>query len=106
MGGFTSSNSGQYFTAARLTTSGTLDTTFGVNPVGPAGTMYINGSISGAGSPYDYCTAVGLLPDGKIVMGGYTTNTSYYFAIAQLINPMSLQTYQTTYAAVGAGLYV
>ncbi len=113
MGGNTGTNyllaySIVYFAAARLTTSGQLDTTFGGTNGSPAGTMYIATSISGRNTPFDECSAIALQPNGKIVMGGYTVNqaSNFYFATAQLINPMTLQTYQTSYAKVGAGLYV
>ncbi len=101
-----------YFAVARLLVGGTLDTTFGGTNSSPAGAMCINSSISGFTPANDRCNAIAIQSDGKIVLGGYTVYEVYpsitynYFAVARLINPMNLKTYQATYAKVGAGLYV
>ena len=53
------------------------------------------------------CNFIALQSDGKLVMAGYSSDsgTADHFALARLINPMSLQTYLALYAKVGAGLY-
>ncbi len=114
MGGFTDGStnrrnryrngvSHKRFVAARLLINGQLDTSFGVK-----GSMCLDAINTG---DTESCNAIALQSDGKIVMGGYTTDFShkegnYHFAVARLINPMSLQTYQASYEGVGAGLYV
>ena len=106
MGGYASSyqNTHWRFAAARLLSNGQLDSSFGNNTSGPIGTMYIAQSITNdTYSRDDQCKSIALQSDGKIVMGGSSFNN---FALAQLINPMTLQTYQPSYAKVGAGLYV
>ena len=93
-----------HFSAARLLLNGQLDSSFGNNTVGrPVGTMFITPTIAGGGTD-DNCNAIAIQPDGKIAMGGYS-GTTKLFALARLINPMSLQAYQASYAGVGAGLY-
>ncbi len=103
MGGYTSLNDADYrFAAVRLTSNGSPDVTFG-----DGGLIYLNQII--AGGTDDECFSITLQPDGKIVMGGYTSLndnfTDYRFAAVRLINPMTLQSYQTSYAVVGAGIY-
>ena len=99
MGGYSNTN---HFALARLLSNGTLDSSFG-GQISQAGTTYIAPITGGTA---DQCNAIAIQADEKIVMGGYSTNGSSYFALARLINPMSLQTYQASYEGVGAGLYV
>ncbi len=98
MGGYTFlTDAGYRFAAARLDTNGSPDTTFGDN-----GSMYLDAIAFG--SQYDLCNSIAIQPDGKIVMGG-RTYVDLRFAAARLINPMTLQSYQTSYMTVGNGMY-
>ncbi len=80
MGGFTNLNgTGYRFAAARLTTDGTPDLSFG-----NLGSIYLNSIDSDSDS--DVCESIVLQADGKIVMGGYIhlAGTGYRFAAARL----------------------
>ncbi len=94
----------QSLTKHTINFDGLLDQPFGNNPTNlpatPLGTTFID-SITTVGTQ----VSIALQPDGKIVMGGYSRDANNYFALARLINPMTLQTYQASYASVGAGLY-
>ncbi len=88
---FSAPTSPVYFAAARLTAAGMLDETFGNNPTGPTGTMYIPFCIGGTSNPdyiKDSCYSITIQPDDKIIMGGSTVtgnNGIYtYFAAARL----------------------
>ncbi len=96
------------FAAARLLSNGQLDTaTFGGQNGATPGTLWIPTILPDADG-YDYSYTIALRPDGKIIMGGISpdNNNNNYFALVQLINPMSLADYQASYASIGAGLYV
>lgn len=75
-----------YFALARFLPNGTLDTaTFGNVGGSTAGTTYIPFSISGQ-TAFDQVKAAALQPDGKIVVGGWSSNNNtapYYFAVAR-----------------------
>ncbi len=82
-----------YFSAARVTSAGVLDTTFNSGQVNnaPQGTIFINQSISSVTIPGDIddeCLSLALQSDGKIVMGGFTNHLNIsghdYFAVARL----------------------
>ncbi len=101
MGGETEdSNENNHFAAARLNADGSPDLSFGTN-----GSMYLDTIINNDEDAE--CHSIAIQSDGKIVMGGYAqdSNNEDHFAAARLINPMTLQSYQTSYAAVGAGIY-
>lgn len=82
--GGTSGNTAEFFTVARLTTSGALDTTFGV---GGKAQIAFSGTESMANS-------ILVQPDGKIVLGGYTVNAPYAkdFALVRLSSSGTLDT--------------
>ena len=82
--GGTSGNTAEFFTVARLTTSGALDTTFGV---GGKTQVSFSGTESMANS-------ILVQPDGKIVLGGYTVNAPYAkdFALVRLSSSGILDT--------------
>ena len=86
------------FAIARLLLNGQLDPSFAYG-----GTLCLDRILFDDES----CNAIALQLNGKIVMGGYTNDTdhNYHFAAAQLINPITLQGYQESYATVGAGIY-
>ncbi len=86
------------FAIARLLLNGQLDPSFAYG-----GTLCLDRILFDDES----CNAIALQSNGKIVMGGYTNDTDhkYHFAAAQLINPITLQGYQESYATVGAGIY-
>ncbi len=82
--GGTSGNTAEFFTVARLTTSGGLDTTFGV---GGKAQVAFSGTESMANS-------ILVQPDGRILLGGYTVNAPYAkdFALVRLLSNGSIDT--------------
>lgn len=82
--GGTSGNTGEFFTVARLTTSGALDTTFGV---GGKAQIAFSGTESMANN-------ILVQPDGAILLGGYTVNAPYAkdFALVRLTSNGTLDT--------------
>jgi uncharacterized delta-60 repeat protein len=82
--GGTSGNTAEFFTVARLTTTGALDTTFGV---GGKAQISFSGTESMANS-------ILVQPDGQIVLGGYTVNAPYAkdFALVRLSSNGTLDT--------------
>lgn len=83
--GGASQYAGQYYSLVRFSATGILDTsTFGNVGTSKAGTTYISFSISGQ-TPYDYAAGMAFQPDGKVVLGGYSSNgggAPFYFSLA------------------------
>jgi uncharacterized delta-60 repeat protein len=82
--GGTSGSTAEFFTVARLTNTGALDTTFGI---GGKAQVTFSGNQSMANS-------IVVQPDGKIVLGGYTANAPFGldFALARFLSNGSLDT--------------
>lgn len=82
--GGTSGNTAEFFTVARLTNTGALDTSFGI---GGKAQVAFSGTESMANS-------ILVQPDGKIVLGGYTVNAPYAkdFALVRLSSNGTLDT--------------
>ncbi len=105
LGGYSSSNNSDeyHFASARLLSNGQLDTTFG-GTISQPGTTYLQGYISDGNENMDYAYSVALQSDQKIILGG-TTEDGNRFGIIQMINPITLTNYQTSYVGNGSGLY-
>lgn len=76
--GYTTNGTAAYIAVARYASTGQLDPSFGQSG-NRAGTQYIPFSISGVSNNSSVCdqaTAVAIQPDGKIVVAGFSTNTS------------------------------
>lgn len=82
--GGTSGSTAEFFTVARLTTTGALDTTFGI---GGKAQVAFSGTESMANS-------ILVQPDGAILLGGYTVNAPYArdFALVRLLSNGSIDT--------------
>ena len=76
--GWTTNSSGNYaFAVARFSQNGSLDNTFGTNGL-------VSTFISGGDSTNDRAYSVAIQPDGKIVVAGYSNDTTYSaFAVAR-----------------------
>ncbi len=97
-----------YFALVQLLQNGQLNPNFGGNYGQLPGTFFINHTIIPSGSNYgDTCSAMTLKQNKKILLAGYAKDSTpkTHFALAQVINPMTLATYQKSYTQEGIGIY-
>ena len=84
-GGYSQIGFNSYFSIARFTSSGLLDTSFNSLQINSqAGTNYVPFSISGLNTPNDQCTSC-ISNNNKYLLGGYTPTSlgTIRFALAQ-----------------------
>ena len=84
LGGWTNKDGITYFSLARFTCNGELDTTFGQIEDPKTGTCFLPFTITGGQN--DQATKITLQSDGKIVASGLSVfDTASYFAIARFM---------------------
>ncbi len=78
MGGFSTHgrNECSYFSLARFTSKGHLDTTFGKTKTPYAGTTFTSFNYANTDTTYHYATNLIIQADGAVIIGGWSSNTN------------------------------